>query len=115
MPNVVDYDDGLPSESIVLYYQTSDDEIRKMFPADPHVGHSRITSNVATTRRAQFNNDVAERDGRKCVLTSTEEMICEAVHLLAHSKAMRYAALTLNLSSLTIVTEAVHIDLHSPS
>jgi hypothetical protein len=86
LPNLVDYDAGLPVESAVLYYHTSDEERRRMFPADPNTGHTHITSSVATTRRAQFRDGVAERDGRECVLSGMEETSCDAVHLLAHNK-----------------------------
>ncbi len=50
--------------------------------ADPDTGCTSITSSGATTQRAQF----AERDGRTCALTSLEEELCDAMHLLAHSK-----------------------------
>jgi len=107
-PNVMDYNAGVPPEPAVLYYHISDKERRRMFPVDPNVGHINITSSVATTRRDQFHDDVAERDGREYVLTRLEEKFCDAVHLLAHSKAN----LTLSLSSLTIAMEVVHCDLY---
>jgi len=85
-PNVVDCNAGVPQDPAVLYYHISDKERRRMFPVDPDIGRTNITSSVATTRRAQFRDDVAERDGRECVLTGLEETYCDAVHLLAHSK-----------------------------
>ncbi|KJA25549.1 hypothetical protein HYPSUDRAFT_37543 [Hypholoma sublateritium FD-334 SS-4] len=85
-PDVVDYNAVLPDESAVLYYHTSNEERRRMFPLDPDIGWTTTSSSGATTRRAQFRDDVAERDGMTCVLTSLPEGLCDAAHLLAHSK-----------------------------
>jgi hypothetical protein len=85
-PDVVNYNAGLPAKSTVLYYHTSDDEGRRMFPVDPNIGRTNVTSSCATTQRAEFNEEVANRDGRTCALTGIEAMYCDAVHLLAHSK-----------------------------
>jgi hypothetical protein len=86
LPNAVDYNAGLPAESAALFYHTSDEEKRKMFPVDPDMGRTNVTSSAATTQRDKFRDEVAVRDGRKCVLTRLEETLCDAVHLLAHSK-----------------------------
>jgi hypothetical protein len=110
-PNVVDYNAGLPADSDVLYYHTSDEERRRVFPVDPNIGRTNITSSVASTRRAQFRDDVAERDGRMCVLTSMNQEYCDAVHLLAHSKgdtvyySYSQSVLTHNLQSITTYTQ----------
>ena len=85
-PDFVNYNADFPAESTILYYHTSDEERRKMFPVDPNIGRTNVTSTCATTRRAEFNEEVANRDGRTCTLTSIEAMYCDAVHLLAHSK-----------------------------
>lgn len=84
-PNVVDYDSaGLPTESIALYYHASDEERQRMFPIDPNIGRTNITSSVATARRTNFRNDVADRDGWEDILTSgMDEGYCDAVHLLS--------------------------------
>ena len=84
--NVVDYDGGLPRETVVLYYHTNDEEKRRMFPTDPNIGRTTITSSVATSRRARFRDDIVERDERRCTLSNIEEAYCEAVHLVAHGK-----------------------------
>lgn len=60
-----------------------------MFPVSPGVGRTNITSSNTTSRRAQFRDDVAERDGRTCVLTGLETGFCDAVHLVPHSKGDR--------------------------
>ncbi|KAF8959530.1 hypothetical protein BDZ97DRAFT_1390100 [Flammula alnicola] len=89
----VDYNAALPAESAVLYYHLSDAERRRMFPADPSIGRTHVTSSSSsepTTRMAEFRNEVAQRDGRKCVLTGLEETVCDAVHLLPHSKGDTY-------------------------
>ena len=85
--DIVDYDGGLPSESVVLYYHTSDEERRRMFPVDPDSGRINITSSVATSRRAQFRSDVLQWDGGGCILTNNiTAKYCDAVHLVAHTK-----------------------------
>lgn len=61
-----------------------------MFPVDPDMGRTNVTPSIATTRRAEFRGEVTVRDGRECVLTRLEEMLCDAVHLLAHSKGDTY-------------------------
>jgi len=64
-----------------------------MFPVDPKIGHTNITFSVASSRRAQFRSDAADRDGHRCVLTGMEELISDAVRLLPHSKVdtVRYS------------------------
>jgi len=73
-------------ESADLYYYISDDEKRRMFPVDPDIGRTHVTSSVHTARGFQFHDAVAERDARRCVLADMLEENCDAVHLLAHSK-----------------------------
>jgi hypothetical protein len=60
--NVIDIDynaDNLPAESTVLYYHTSEDEKRKLFPADPDIERTSIPSiytcseSDITSRRSQ--------------------------------------------------------------
>ena len=109
--NVVDYNAVLPAESTALYYHTSEEERRRMFPIDPDIGRTNIASSVATTRRARFHDDVAERDGRTCVLTGVDEEFCDAVHLLAHSKGDRVGYSYL-LSICPFSPSAVHCDLY---
>jgi len=57
-----------------------------MFPVDPDIGRTQVTSSVHTARGFQFHDAVAERDARRCVLANMSERNCDAVHLLAHSK-----------------------------
>jgi len=84
--DIVDYDGVLPQESVVLYYHTSDEEKRRMFPADPYIGRTDVTSSVSTSRRDQFSDDLLRRDERRCVLSNLSEEFSDAVHLVAHSK-----------------------------
>ena len=98
--NVVDYNAVLPAESTALYYHASEEERRRMFPVDPDIGRTSITSTVATIRRARFRDDVAGRDGRTCVLTSMQGGYCD----LARSKGDRVCY------SFLII--AVHCDLY---
>jgi hypothetical protein len=85
LPSVVDYEAGLPSELTVLYYHTSEEEKRRMFPVDPDMRTS-VTSSLATTRRVHFSGDVAKRDRGTCVMTGAGWQTCDAAHLLAHAK-----------------------------
>jgi hypothetical protein len=85
-PIAVDYEAALPTQSINLYYHTSNKEQQKMFPVDPDIGNTDITSDVLTDGEVHFNDRVAERDKRHCILTDTMERFCDATHLLAHSK-----------------------------
>ena len=119
--NVVDYDGGLPRETVVLYYHTSDEEKRRMFPTDPNIGRTNITSSVATSRRAQFRDDILERDGRRCVLSDMPGKVCEAVHLVGHRKGdvVCYLSLPHTFTHSHSYTPSqprpVHIKLHSAS
>lgn len=79
-------DDAVPAESVDLYYHTTLEERRRMFPIDPTGGRTHVTSSVSIRRRNDFRDDVAERDGRRCLLTGVEEIFCDAVHVLPHSK-----------------------------
>ncbi|KAF8886439.1 hypothetical protein CPB84DRAFT_1837807 [Gymnopilus junonius] len=84
----VNYNAALPDASIKLYYHVSNEEKRRMFPLDPHILRTDITSSVHTPRREHFSNQVAERDGGTCVWSGSE--LCDAVHLLSHSKGNAY-------------------------
>ncbi|KDR76447.1 hypothetical protein GALMADRAFT_446224 [Galerina marginata CBS 339.88] len=89
--NIVDYNASFSAESAALYYHyTSDDERRRIFPVDPKIARTTTTSSVATSRRVNFRSDAADRDGSRCVLTGIFHVVCDAVHLLAHSKGDAY-------------------------
>ncbi|KAF8888174.1 hypothetical protein CPB84DRAFT_1733273 [Gymnopilus junonius] len=88
--DIADYNSGPPYEPTVLYYHINDDEKRKIFPVDPNITRTRVTSSVATSRRAEFCSEVAERDGNRCVFTEMDADSCNAVHLIAHSKGDTY-------------------------
>ena len=89
--NVVDYNAGLPAESVLsmnLYYHTNDEEKRRMFPADPNTQRTSVpqSDSFVTTRRARFREDVAKRDSGVCLLAGMGQLYCDAVHLVAHHK-----------------------------
>ncbi|KAF5371991.1 hypothetical protein D9615_008140 [Tricholomella constricta] len=93
LPDIVDYNAGLLSESTILYYHTSNKERRKMFPVDPDLERTEsFTSSIPTTRLAHFIDDVKERDGSTCVMTGLDEILCDAAHLLAQTKGDTYIA-----------------------
>jgi len=82
----IDYDSGLSAVSIDLYYHTTDQEKRRMFPIDPKLADTRtVTSSRTNTRRDNFRGDVEDRD-RSCVVTGVPHRACQAAHLLPHSK-----------------------------
>ena len=84
--NAVDYDDDLLPESINLYYHTSIQERERAFPIDHDIARTQITSSAHTDRREDFRADVVERDRGQCVLTGFEADMCDAAHLIGHSK-----------------------------
>ena len=51
-----------------------------MFPVDPDIMRSQITSDVHTERRADFCKDIAVRDSEQCILTGAPTRVCEAAH-----------------------------------
>ena len=78
---------GLLTESVDLHFYISDDEKRRMFPVDPDIGRAHVTSTVHRAPGGQFYDGVAKQDERKCLITKIMELLCDAVHLLAHSKS----------------------------
>jgi|SRR6267142_1825808 len=115
LPDVVEYNDDLPVDSAVLYYHTSDEEKRRMFPVDPNIRRTTITSSVPTSRMDQLREVVVQRDGNKCILARVPGRLCDAVHLLAHSKGdeVCYSSTLMPiLSLLTITMAVVHCNLY---
>jgi len=85
-PTPIDYNSELSAVSIDLFYHTTDREKRRMFPIDPRLGDTRtVTSSWTSTRREDFRESVEGRD-RSCVVTGDPAYICDAAHLLPHSK-----------------------------
>jgi hypothetical protein len=60
--NALDDNTVLLSGSTNLYYHINDDEKQRMFPLDPDIGCTQITSSTHTPRRDNFREEVAERD-----------------------------------------------------
>ncbi|KAI0289830.1 hypothetical protein BC826DRAFT_970734 [Russula brevipes] len=84
-PIPIDYNSVLSSTSIDLYYHTTDQEKRRMFPIGLRLNNtSTVTSSTVSTRRERFCQDVEERDGA-CVVTGGPASICQAAHILPHS------------------------------
>jgi hypothetical protein len=84
--NAVDEDASLPAETISLYYLVDEAEKQKIFPLNPNIERSHVTPTTTSTRREEFEKEVAERDGGTCVFTNSSEKYCEAVHLLERNK-----------------------------
>ncbi|KDR77243.1 hypothetical protein GALMADRAFT_246538 [Galerina marginata CBS 339.88] len=85
-PNAVDYNANPPAEPANLFYHTSDEEKRRMFPIDPFGARSRVTSSANTPRRNDFRAQISSRDHETCLLTGNDGVYCNAAHLLSHSK-----------------------------
>jgi hypothetical protein len=104
----MDYDALLAATD--LYYHMSAEERGRIFPIDPSIMRTRITSSVQSDRRTDFRSEVLERDREQCVLTRihSSEGVCEAAYLIAHSKGddVRYS--TFNSSLLTTAIAVVH-------
>ena len=83
--NVVNYDAGFPALTTILYYHINDNEKLKMFPIDPDIQRTTITSSLASTQRDRFRDEVATRDGNRCIVTGVTHD-CQTAHLLARSK-----------------------------
>jgi len=108
----VDYESGLSAVTIDLYYHTTDQEKRRMFPIDPKLADMRtVTSSRTSTHRDNFRGDVQGRDG-ECVLTGVPVYMCDAAHLVPHSKGDTVWDSYTPLSSLTISSVAVYRDIH---
>jgi len=86
-PTPINYNSELSAVSIDLFYHTTDEEKRQMFPIDPRLGNTRtVTSSQASTRREDFRESVEGRDCGRCVVTGDPAYACDAAHLLPHSK-----------------------------
>lgn len=72
-----------------------------MFPLNPNIGRAYVTSSASSTREHDLREVVATRDGHRCVLTGVQEIACDAVHLLGHSKGDKVRGIFLGLYSLT--------------
>ncbi|KAF8267713.1 hypothetical protein EI94DRAFT_1920943 [Lactarius quietus] len=66
---VVDYSAALPTNSIDLYYHTSNEEKKIMLPLGPDIVHTQLTSSVTSQKRERFHEEVAAWDGHRCVWT----------------------------------------------
>ena len=70
----------------ILYYHTTDQEKRHIFPIDPKLADMRtVTSSGTSSRRDGFRDEVENRD-EVCVVTGGPGFLCDAAHLLPHSK-----------------------------
>ena len=57
-PAPIDYDSDLSAVSIDLYYHTTDQEKRRIFPVDPKLANTRtVTSSWTSSRRDCFHDD----------------------------------------------------------
>lgn len=84
----IDYNSTLlaTSESMDLYYHTTNEEKHRMFPLDPSITKTRVvTSTGVSTRRTTFCEDVELRD-LSCVVTGASAEACDAAHILPHVK-----------------------------
>ncbi|KAI1782243.1 hypothetical protein LXA43DRAFT_1104472 [Ganoderma leucocontextum] len=75
--DIIDYDQTLAfeSESTLLYYHVSDTEKEHMFPADPHLADPPKTNSVHSLAVTTTSS-----------VASSEEVFCDAVHLVPHCR-----------------------------
>jgi hypothetical protein len=66
---IVDYNTALPTNSTDLYYHVSNEEKQMMFPLDPDMFHTSITSSTTSNQMGTFWVEVAARDGQQCIWT----------------------------------------------
>ena len=84
-PVPINYDSGLSVVSIDLYYHTTNQEKRLIFPIDPKLADTRTeTSSGTSSRREDFRDEVENRD-EVCVVTGVPGFLCDAAHILPHS------------------------------
>jgi hypothetical protein len=102
----------LPTASFDLYYHTSTAERQRMFPIDPDIQDTHMTSSVHTDRWNRFRNDIVARD-RSCLITGCEEIFCDAVHLVPHSKGDAVCYIYSHFQPFLLITTIVHLNLHS--
>jgi hypothetical protein len=77
---------ALSAANIDLYYHTTDQEKRRMFPIAPKPADMRtVTSSRTSTHRDNFRGGVQGRVG-KCVMTRVPVYMRDAAHLIPHSK-----------------------------
>ena len=55
-------------------------------PVDYEGLSDRITTTEGTSRRGDLRDDVVRRDGPECVVSKMGEGVCDAAHLIPHSK-----------------------------
>lgn len=64
---LVDYNAALPTNSIDLYYHTSNEEKQMIFPIDPDIIHTQLTSSTTSQKRETFWEGVIAWDGKICL------------------------------------------------
>jgi hypothetical protein len=109
---LVDYNAALPTKSIDLYYHTSNEEKQMMFPIDPDILHTQLTSSATSQKRGSFRKGIIARDGRNCIWTGMGTKFCEVVHLIAHTKSDQVCYIY-SQSSLLTMAIVVHLDFDS--
>ncbi|OBZ79021.1 hypothetical protein A0H81_00088 [Grifola frondosa] len=87
----IDYDRPLIPGDSALYYHTDPTEQERFFPLDPSLACSSSSCNASSTssRFQTFRNNVVARDVT-CVLSGTRTNLCEAAHLISHTKGNDY-------------------------
>ena len=79
----VNYDDGLPIDSLNLdlYYHVDADERRRTFPIDPRLQNTKSETRTSRSDRQHgFPEEIKQRCGSRCVVSSAYELLCEATH-----------------------------------
>ena len=72
--------------SLLIYYHTTDGEKRCMFPADPNIANTNVTSSdTGTPCWGLFRQEVKMRDV-SCIVLGSPISICNVAHILPHMK-----------------------------
>ncbi|KAF8912190.1 hypothetical protein CPB84DRAFT_1902336 [Gymnopilus junonius] len=88
-PSVIDYHASIPTESLI--YTITSTTWRGKGCSRSILGLTALVSRLTCTPLGgRVQEEVVERDGKNCALTGDDEALCDAVHLLAHSKGDTY-------------------------
>ncbi|KZT04831.1 uncharacterized protein LAESUDRAFT_750971 [Laetiporus sulphureus 93-53] len=86
----VDYNAELTPGDTDIYFFIDSAERARAFSVDPDLANAYVTSGATSTRRAEFEDELRERDGATCVVTRMPAELCEASHLISHNKGDEY-------------------------
>ncbi|KAG6834888.1 hypothetical protein H0H93_006637 [Arthromyces matolae] len=99
--------DGVDSQPVQVDYDSVDIREKYIYISDPGNEpafididglNSEVTTSALTPRRLKFHKGVVKRDG-VCLITGDPEEVCQAAHIIAHSKGDEYISRVAELRS----------------